>query len=311
METIEAILTGNVRQLAILISKLENGDPAGWKALQLLYKHTGKASVIGLTGSPGAGKSTLVNQMINAYLGQGYKVAVLAIDPTSPFTGGGILGDRVRMPQLHPNLFIRSLATRGQLGGLNRAAGSIIKVLDAAGYQRIIIETVGTGQTEVAIKNYAHTVIVVNIPNMGDDIQALKAGILEIGDIYVVNKADLPGADRVEAELLDMLCMRGPRSQGWQPPVMCVVAREGKGIKELIEQVEKHYGFLASESLLAIHRRRLAEFELTDGLKNFLWEQALTSLQVNGIWEEVCERVAQGQLDPWSALQQLESQLKS
>ncbi len=309
MDAIDAVLSGNTRQLAILISKLENGDPDGWKALQQLYQHTGKAAVIGLTGAPGAGKSTLVNQMIGVYLRQGYKVAVLAVDPTSPYTGGGILGDRVRMPQLHPNLFIRSVATRGQLGGLNRVAGSIIKLLDAAGYQRIIVETVGTGQAEVAIKNYAHTVLVVTIPNMGDDIQALKAGILEIGDIYVVNKADLPGADRVEAELLDMLCISGSRNQGWQPPVMRVVAREGQGIQELVEQVENHYGFLKAEGLLSSHRRKLAAFELTDGLKRLLWEEALQSLTTDGTWEEFIEYVAQGQLDPWSAIQQLKDRL--
>ena len=305
MDLTEAVLSGSVRELAILISKVENGDPEGWKALRLLYPHTGKAAVIGLTGPPGAGKSSLINQMIHAYLGRGNKVAVLAVDPTSPFTGGGVLGDRVRMPQVHPNLFIRSLATRGQLGGLNRTAGSIIKLLDAAGYQRIIIETVGTGQAEVAIKHYAHTVIVLTIPNMGDDIQTLKSGILEIGDIYVVNKADLPGADRLEAELQDMLCMRGDSDPGWRPPVLYTVAREGRGTEALIDQVEKHREFLISKGMLPVHRRRLAEFELTDGLKNMLMERAFKTLNRSGAWEEACERVAQGKLDPWLAVQQL------
>jgi LAO/AO transport system kinase len=305
MDSIEAVLSGSVRDLAILISKVENGDPEGWKALRLLYPHTGKAAVIGLTGPPGAGKSSLINQMIHAYLGRGLKVAVLAVDPTSPFTGGGVLGDRVRMPQLNPNLFIRSLATRGQLGGLSRTAGSIIKLLDAAGYQRIIVETVGSGQTEVAIKHYAHTVIVLSIPNMGDDIQTMKAGILEIGDIYVVNKADLPGADRVEAELQDMLCMRGDPGPGWRPPVLYTVAREGRGIEALIEQVKKHREFLTSEGMLSVHRRRLAEFELTDGLKHLLWERAYKTLNRSGAWGEACEQVAQGKLDPWLVVQQL------
>ena len=305
MDLIEAVLSGSVRELAILISKVENGDPEGWKALRLLYPHTGKAAVIGLTGPPGAGKSSLINQMIHAYLGRGYKVAVLAVDPTSPFTGGGVLGDRVRMPQVHPNLFIRSLATRGQLGGLNRTAGSIIKLLDAAGYQRIIIETVGTGQAEVAIKHYAHTVLVLTIPNMGDDIQTLKSGILEIGDIYVVNKADLPGADRLEAELQDMLSMRGDADPGWRPPVLYTVAREGRGTEALIDQVEKHREFLIAEGMLPVHRRRLAEFELSDGLKNLLMERAFKTLNRSGAWGEACERVAQGKLDPWLAVQQL------
>ncbi|MCX5819788.1 MAG: methylmalonyl Co-A mutase-associated GTPase MeaB [Deltaproteobacteria bacterium] len=305
MDSIEAVLSGSVRDLAILISKVENGDPEGWKALRLLYPHTGKAVVIGLTGPPGAGKSSLINRMIHAYLGRGLKVAVLAVDPSSPFTGGGVLGDRVRMPQLNPNLFIRSLATRGQLGGLSRTAGSIIKLLDAAGYQRIIIETVGTGQAEVAIKHYAHTVLVLTIPNMGDDIQTLKSGILEIGDIYVVNKADLPGADRVEAELQDMLCMRGDSGPGWRPPVLYTVAREGRGIESLMDQVENHREFLMSKGMLSAHRRRLAEFELTEGLKNLMWERAFKALDRSGAWGEACERVAQGKLDPWLAVQQL------
>lgn len=305
MDSIEAVLSGSVRDLAILISKVENGNPEGWKALRLLYPHTGKASVIGLTGPPGAGKSSLINQMIHVYLGRGLKVAVLAVDPSSPFTGGGILGDRVRMPQLSPNLFIRSLATRGQLGGLSRTAGSIIKLLDAAGYQRIIIETVGTGQAEVAIKHYAHTVLVLTIPNMGDDIQTLKSGILEIGDIYVVNKADLPGADRVEAELQDMLCMRGDPGPGWRPSVLYTVAREGRGIEALVDEVERHREFLMSKGMLSVHRRRLAEFELTDGLKNLLWERAFKTLNQSGVWEETCEQVAQGKQDPWLAVQRL------
>lgn len=306
MGLMEAVLSGSVRDLAMLITKLENGSPEGLETLRLLHPFTGRAAVIGLTGPPGAGKSTLINQMIKAYLGRGYKVAVLAIDPTSPFTGGSILGDRVRMPQLNPNLFIRSIATRGQLGGLSRTAGSVIKALDAAGYQRIIIETVGIGQAEVAIKNYAHTVVVLTIPNMGDDIQTMKAGVLEIGDVFVVNKADLPGADRVEAELQDMLCMRGAHGPGWQPSVIPTVARQGKGIEELIEALEKHYEFLRANGLLPMHRRRLAEFELQDGLKNLLWEKALKALKKSGLWDEVCDLVAQGQLDPCLAVRRLE-----
>ncbi|MEW6673909.1 MAG: methylmalonyl Co-A mutase-associated GTPase MeaB [Thermodesulfobacteriota bacterium] len=305
MDPVEAVLSGNVRDLAILISKIEDGDPEGWRTLQLLYSRTGRAAVIGLTGPPGAGKSTLINQMIQVYISQGYKVAVLSVDPTSPFTGGGVLGDRVRITQINPNLFVRSLATRGQLGGLSHTAGGIIKLLDAAGYQRIIVETVGTGQAEVAIKYYAHTVIVLAIPNMGDDIQMMKAGVLEIGDIYVVNKADLPGANQLEAELQDMLCMRGDMNLGWPPPVICTVAREGRGIESLIDQVEKHRNFLMLEGRLSALRRKTAEFELKRGLKNLLWKRAIRTLNRSGVWREVCELVAQGRIDPWLAVQQL------
>jgi LAO/AO transport system kinase len=309
MDGIEAVLSGNKRELAICISKVENGDPEGWETLRSIYPYTGKAAIIGLTGPPGAGKSSLIHRMIRVYLDRGQKVAVLAVDPTSAFTGGGVLGDRVRMPQLDPNLFIRSLATRGQLGGLSRTAGSIIKLFDAAGYQRIIVETVGTGQAEVAIKHYAHTVVVLTLPNMGDDIQTMKAGILEIGDIYVVNKADLPGADRAEAELEDMLHMRTNQDGVWRPPVLRTVACEGRGVEAFIDQVEKHHVFLEARGLLSAHRRKLAEFELKDGLNSLLWERAFRMLNGNGTWQGVCELVAQGRLDPWSAVQQLEDGL--
>ena len=309
MAAVEAVLNGDARALARAISQIENGVPAGTEILRALYKHAGRAVTIGLTGVPGAGKSTLINQMIGVYLAQNLKVAVLAIDPTSPFTGGGVLGDRVRMPQLHPNLFIRSVATRGHLGGLNRAAGSIVTLLDAAGYDRIIVETVGSGQAEVAVRDYVNTVIVVTIPNMGDDIQALKTGILEIGDIYVVNKADLPGADRLVGELHEMLSYSRAHNSGWQASIVSVIAQEGKGVPELVAATEEHYQHLKSAGLLSARRLKLAESELEGRLQAMLWDQAREKLAGKGLWQECCAQVAQRKLDPLSAADELVKEL--
>lgn len=311
MVAVEAVLNGDARALARAISQVENGVPEGTEALRALYKHAGRAVTVGLTGVPGAGKSTLINQMISVYLAQNLKVAVLAIDPTSPFSGGGVLGDRVRMPQFNPNLFIRSVATRGHLGGLNRAAGSIITLLDAAGYDRIIVETVGSGQAEVAVREYVHTVIVVTIPNMGDDIQALKTGILEIGDIYVVNKADLPGADRLESELQEMLSFAKIHNSGWKPSIVSVVAQVGKGVRELVAATEEHYQHLERASLLSARSLKLAESELAGRLQAMLWDQALEMLAGKGLWQKCCAQVAQRKLDPLSAADELAQELNS
>lgn len=208
MDLIDLIRAGDVRALAKAISKLEDGSPEGLEILRALFPYGGGARVVGLTGAPGVGKSTMINHMAREYIERGLKVAVLAVDPSSPFTGGAVLGDRVRMQQAHPNLFIRSMASHCHLGGLTRTIGAVISLLDAAGYQRIILETVGAGQGEIEVRDYAHTVIVLIVPHMGDDIQAMKAGIMEIGDIYVVNKADLPGAARAMEELRAMLATR-------------------------------------------------------------------------------------------------------
>ncbi|MGI6412462.1 MAG: methylmalonyl Co-A mutase-associated GTPase MeaB [Syntrophomonadaceae bacterium] len=305
MSIAEAILSGDIKALAKVISKLENSHPEGWEVLRSLYNRVGQAAIIGITGAPGVGKSTLVSGIARVYLEKGFKVAILAVDPSSPFTGGSILGDRIRMQHTSPNLYYRSLASRGHLGGLSVSAGSIINLLDASGYQRIIVETIGTGQGEVEIRDYAHTVIVVNAPNLGDDIQAMKAGILEIGDIFVVNKSDLPGADMAVAELNDMLGLRKTKDADWQIPVIPVTARSGKGIKELVDCIEKHYGYLAAQNRLLAFRKKIVEREIRQGLINLLWNQALACLKTDGLWDQTCEKVARAELDPQSAINQL------
>jgi len=310
MIKLEAVLQGDVRSISRLISSVENGDEEGRELLKRLYQHTGKAVVIGITGAPGAGKSTLVNQLIGVYLEQGFKVAVLAIDPSSVFTGGSILGDRIRMPQINKNLYIRSLATRGYLGGLSKAVGSAIKILDAAGYEKIIVETVGTGQSEIDIRNYAHIVLVVTTPNMGDDIQALKAGILEIGDIYVVNKADLSGADKVVGDLTNMIQLFKSNKGEWIPPVLKVIAANGTGIKELVEEIEKYYSYLSESGLLSLNKFSMAERELTEAIKESLLSKVIQKLQSSGQWNKYCSQVANGEVDPWSAAEYLLNTLK-
>jgi len=310
MISLEAVLQGDIRSISRLISRVEYGDEESQELLKQLYQHTGNAAVIGLTGPPGAGKSTLINQLIRLYLKQGFKVAVLAIDPSSVFTGGGVLGDRIRMPQMNKNLYIRSLASRGYLGGLSKAAGNAIKILDAARYERIIIETVGTGQSEIEIRNYAHIVVVVTIPNMGDDIQALKAGILEIGDIYVVNKADLPEADKVVSDLTNMTQLYRSKKADWIPPVLKVIAANGTGVQELIEEIEKYYLYLSTSGLLSLNRFSMAEKELKEALTESLLDEVLHKLRNNGQWRECCLKVAKGEMDPWSGAEHLLKSLK-
>lgn len=305
MSLTESILKGEIRALSRMITKIENNEAQGQELLKELYKHTGKAVVIGLTGAPGAGKSTITNQLISVYLSKGFKVAVLAVDPSSVFSGGGVLGDRIRMPQMNPNLYIRSLGSRGYLGGLSRAVGSIIKLLDAAGYERILLETVGTGQSEIEIRNYAHTVVVVATPNMGDDIQTLKAGIMEIGDLYVVNKADLPEADRTVSDLVKMTDLAAKTTAGWVPPVLKAVATDGRGIPEIVEEIEKHYRHLISEGVISSKKLTIAEKELAEGLKELLIKNALVKLKEDGKWQECCQLVADGKLDPWTGAEKL------
>ena len=275
MSLASAVLSGNRLQLARLISAIEDGTPEGIKTLDELFQYTGKAHLIGITGSPGSGKSTLVNQLVQEFRkprsGQGdLKVAVVAVDPTSPFSGGAILGDRVRMRDLSgdPNVFIRSMASRGAIGGLARTTAAVVQALDAAGYDLIVIETVGAGQTEVEIASLAQTTLVVESAGMGDDIQAIKAGILEIADILVVNKADRPGADNTFRALKTMIEMAHPQKMNsghhlvreaasqsagpepaepeklWIPPVIKTISTEKIGISELAGLVFSHAEFL-------------------------------------------------------------------
>lgn len=326
----EQILAGKRRAIARQISHIENNHPAALQVLTDLYPHTGRAYLLGITGPPGSGKSTLVNALAKAYRHRGQTIAILAVDPSSPFSGGAILGDRIRLNDLagDPGVFVRSMATRGALGGLARAAAEAITVFDAAGFDLILIETVGVGQAEVEIAGLAHTVLVIDVPGLGDEVQAIKAGLLEIADIFVVNKADREGADRVAAALQMMLELGGKQRQvkstfhhgqlldyalpeggeegqpGWKPRVCKTVATTGAGIDPLVEAIDQHRASqLTSNTLKDRTRRRLA-FEMEQALKERLLSNLLARLstaQLNQLIDQVLNR----QLDPYTAVETL------
>ena len=254
------IIRGDQLTGARLIRLLEEGDPAGIEVLKQLYPHTGKAFVMGLTGPPGSGKSTLVNTIISEVRSRNMKIAVVAIDPSSPISGGALLGDRIRMRRHTEDdgVFIRSMATRGHLGGLSKTAREAVLVFDAMGFDIIVIETVGVGQDEVEIAQLAHTTAVVSLPGTGDDIQAMKAGLLEIGDVFIVNKADHPGAEDVVEQLQSMLDLSRRPATDWRPPVLKTVAVKNEGIVELVDTCWRHRRFLIDSGAFGQH--------------NFKWE---------------------------------------
>ena len=294
------IIQGDVRAVARLIRRIDDGDRKVFSELAELYKHSGRSYVVGFTGSPGVGKSTLVDRIVTRFRRDGKTVGVLAVDPTSPFTGGAILGDRIRMQKhfLDEGVFIRSLATRGKFGGLTRSTADAIIVLDAMGKDVIIVETVGVGQDEVDIVHSAHTTVLVTVPGMGDDIQAIKAGLMEIGDIFVVNKADREGIAKTVRELKSMLQMSDQRyeAQGWMPPVVPTVAAQDQGVDELYQTILDH-----RRNLLEHGKDRLKKLEetriknqLVDLLKERLIETALDRLggiqALNGLVDEIVAR---------------------
>jgi LAO/AO transport system kinase len=305
----ERILSGDRRALARVISFLENQEQTGFLTLGHLYRQTGQAHIIGLTGPPGAGKSSLVDRMIQEIRTRGHSVAVVAVDPTSPFTGGAILGDRIRMQRWagDPGVFIRSMGTRGSLGGLARAVYAAVQLLDAASFPYILVETVGVGQSEVDIVQVADTVVVISVPGLGDDVQVSKAGIMEIGDLFVVNKADLPGSRRVVIELESMLELG---SHGdWKPPVLTTVATTGEGVSTLVTAIQDHMVFLKKDNLLA--QRRLAREKeavlrrLTERIR-----KDITDRWASEHGSQAWEHLAAKRVDPYTLEERLYSNWK-
>lgn len=317
-------LRANRRQLSRLLTKAENGLATA--EIAAIYPHTGQAHIIGVTGAPGTGKSTLVNALTKYYRQQARTVAIVAVDPTSPFTGGAILGDRIRMRDLSgdPGVFVRSMATRGSLGGLARATGDLVTVFDAAGFDVILIETVGAGQSEVDVARLAHTTLVIEAPGLGDDVQAIKAGILEIADILVVNKADHPGVDNTVRALRAMLEL-GHRIErvnhhgtlhtvsavplpdeatAWQPPILQTVAAEDKGIVELAEKIAAHRQYLQQTGVLSVREQIRIELELADRLREALLQRLLASIDPAAI-QAVIAQVSQRRLSLSEAVSRL------
>jgi len=300
---VEQARDGRPRAVARLISLVERADPQLRDVMAALAPLTGNAYVVGLTGSPGVGKSTSTSALVTAYRKAGKRVGVLAVDPSSPFSGGALLGDRVRMQDhaTDPGVYIRSMATRGHLGGLAWAAPQAIRVLDAAGCDVVLVETVGVGQSEVEVAAQADTTVVLLAPGMGDGIQAAKAGILEIGDVYVVNKADRDGADATARELNHMLGLGEAREPGaWRPPIVKTVAAKGEGIDELVAALEKHRDWMDEHDQLALRRRRRAAQEI-----QILAITTLSHRIVREHLDALADRVARGELDPYTAADEL------
>lgn len=324
IDLVKPLLQGDRRALARLLTYVENEREGAELPLAALFPHTGRAWIIGVTGAPGTGKSTLVNALAKAYRVQGVTVGILTVDPTSPFSGGAILGDRIRMRDLSgdPGVFIRSMATRGSLGGLSRATRDAIRLLDAAGFDIILVETVGAGQSEVDIVRMAHTTLVVEAPGLGDDVQAIKAGILEIADVLVVNKADRPGSKSAVRSLKAMLELGHPASRSqlvahhgqlvpvdlaananghdqvmWLPPIIETVATDAKGIGELIAAIEAHRQHLEHEKLLEPLQRQQIEMELYERLRDTLVARLLRAVPRDVI-AGVIERIQTRELDP-------------
>lgn len=326
MSLTDSILEGNRLALARLLTQVENNLPVGRDALAELFVHTGKAHLIGVTGAPGTGKSSLVNQLALLYRKSTMKkVAIVAVDPSSPFTGGAVLGDRVRMRDLSGDegVFIRSMASRGSLGGIAQKTASLVQVFDAAGYEIIIIETVGAGQSEVDVARLAHTTVVVEAPGLGDEIQAIKAGILEIADVLVINKADRPGVENTERALRSSLELAHParrnfRHHGksmsisapvmdstiWVPPVLKTVATEGKGLEALVDAIARHAAHLRETGDWAVRDHARLGSELESLLREALLDRFLADLPQEE-FEEMLSKVVNRDLSPYEAVKSL------
>jgi LAO/AO transport system kinase len=306
---VDKVLAGDVRTASRLMRDLDDRMPEALADMKELYRHTGKAFVVGVTGNPGVGKSTVVDALITSYRKAGLKVGVVAVDPTSPFTGGAILGDRIRMQQhaLDPGVFIRSLATRGQLGGLSRSTFDVALVLDAMGFDRVLIETVGVGQDEIDVMKAAHTTVVITVPGLGDDIQAIKAGILEIADVLVVNKADREGADRAIRDLLHMLDLRDVEGGRREVEIVKTIAawgqKDGSGIADLVAAIDAQR---AQAEGRAVKR---AAAHLSELVRGILSDRAVRAMADLGGMGEIAGQIAARSQDPYTAAERIAEQI--
>jgi LAO/AO transport system kinase len=303
---IDRVIAGEPNAVARAISKIEDGSVDSAELMKQIFPRTGRALIIGITGSPGAGKSSLVDKLAGCYRKRGERVGIIAVDPSSPFSGGAILGDRIRMQTLalDKGVFIRSMATRGNLGGLARSTIEAAAILDAAGYEKIIIETVGVGQDEIEIAKTADVCVVVLVPGMGDDVQTMKAGIMEIGDVLVINKADRDGVLRTEKELEALLSF-GPRPDQWQPPIVKTVAIESKGIEELAAAIEGSREFQRNAPAAVDRRQAIARWRILELLRERLVAQTLAGDSASEKLDRLAAEVAGKKRDPYSAVDEL------
>ncbi len=294
------LLAGNRRALARVLTRVENGKPEGMALLADLYPHSGNAHLIGITGPPGTGKSTLVNAITRELRSRGKRVAIIAVDPTSPFSGGAVLGDRIRMSEHSGDagVFIRSMASRGSLGGLSRATGDAMTVMDAAGFDYVLIETVGAGQAEVEIAKEAHSVVVVEVPGLGDDVQAIKAGLLEIADVFAVNKSDHPQANRTVMSLRMMLSIANHEYE-WMPPIVNTIAITGEGVNDLVDELLRHRTYLEESGKLIARQRQRAADQFYRALERE-WFKRLRA-EAGNHYEAYITQITTRQLDPYTA----------
>ncbi len=308
MDLADGILEGSVKSLARLISWLEDDDERAYAQMRKLYPHTGNAYVIGITGSPGAGKSTLTDKLTQKLRKKGYTVGIIAVDPSSPFTGGAVLGDRVRMSKLclDPGVYIRSMATRGHLGGVAKATNDAVRALDAFGKDVVIIETVGVGQDEIDVIKIVDTTILVLVPGMGDVIQSMKAGVMEIADIFVINKADHPGAEQLETEIKIRLDQdKHAKQRRWIPPVVKTIAVEGKGIDALVSAIEEHKVYLENSGQLEQKRKTRVKEEILGLVENTLIKILQDKFLSKDSFDRLVDEIISGNSDPYTTAGEL------